>query len=524
MEKAHADLVEAEVRKLRCERILCCSAKLCFGFGFCFLLFVFFFLVVSDRSDRSSDNIEAFAQNEFEKGHLFSLILLVAGSLCIHTWPSQVGLRIVDVAHGSLMGRLIFALVVVKKADIDFLRTVHACIRLAACVITGNVNVSVLLNVTYFLVACCMPSITIVDNTFAYSWIDTDRADHRHAVQETVILILIIVCICAIQDGTFAQAKAVVEVKVAASNESTIRSLLFVLCDAVVRVGPAPDLRILEASPHLSALLLRSPVQHFVERSFSDLVDEIDRERLLDHFGDDSATQLARLLHVKMVDGDGSRVPVQLFGATFVDLCGNHGTLVGVREVRAEERDVSDCPPVTSLGESSTRTFPSVPFANMSRPNDERTGRIIAGSSSRGSETVGSQELGPSEELVVYFDCCDPQFRMLRWNQNFSSTVSGWCKGQSLLSVIRNTKQFTDVVQSNVNAAVHCTQTSKQFEIGLVSLQSGRRSGIDVQCLATCSVDIPNIPSFLFDACTGDADDDLERSDQPASDEETSLY
>eukprot|EP00927_Polykrikos_kofoidii_P047959 TRINITY_DN42222_c0_g1_i1.p1 TRINITY_DN42222_c0_g1~~TRINITY_DN42222_c0_g1_i1.p1 ORF type:complete len:646 (-),score=99.73 TRINITY_DN42222_c0_g1_i1:41-1978(-) len=425
---------------------------------------------------------------EASSGHLLHGIMILLSSLGVQFAPMHVGLHILDISQVMIMMRLTQTLVYIGEFS-PVHNVAHTVSRIFVAFLQGNARLSVVLNTVYFFVAASLRHMTFADNTVAFRFADEGFQDSAYFFADVAILGCIIIVACFLEDSCFAEAASIVEMRVAADTEKTIRSLLRALSDAVVRVGPEPDLQILEASPHLGAVLLRNPVRGFTGRSLLHLVDEHDRERLREHFADaakNSGEQTARILHVKMVDGIGMRVGVQLFYATFTDLGGNRGSLVGVRELRDEEKasDAADGgmvrPPRTARA------------ASMPQP---------VGDSSCDTTIFSTGDLQTllNNELVVYFNCIDPTFEILRWNSAFGLLAGCNQIGQGLLKSMRSAQHFKDTVQDNVDEAMGRSQESHRFEVGSIELQFPHASSILMVCVATCLVEIPVMPSMQLE-------------------------
>ncbi|CAE8617557.1 unnamed protein product [Polarella glacialis] len=131
-----------------------------------------------------------------------------------------------------------------------------------------------------------------------------------------------------------AEARKKVESRTSRNVEATAQSLLSVLCDAVVRLGP--DFRITTPSPQLAALLLKSPGPLCFEgKVFTDLVP---------WFCFSFARQLesntggpVQLLRIRMPDSDGRLLTVQAFHSPFLEMDDRVGHFLGLIEGSLED-------------------------------------------------------------------------------------------------------------------------------------------------------------------------------------------
>jgi hypothetical protein len=140
---------------------------------------------------------------------------------------------------------------------------------------------------------------------------------------------------------TYSEARATLEAKTLARSEATVHRLLSAMCDAVVHLGS--DCRILHPCPKLEVLLLKSRTHSGLQGTpFMDLLDSSERDRF-DHFlssvtnepsGHDvvDPEDMACTLHLHMRDATGTKVPVQIFHGSCLDINEQICHLVGIRE------------------------------------------------------------------------------------------------------------------------------------------------------------------------------------------------
>mmetsp|Transcript_68660 Transcript_68660/g.200948 ORF Transcript_68660/g.200948 Transcript_68660/m.200948 type:complete len:705 (-) Transcript_68660:497-2611(-) len=172
---------------------------------------------------------------------------------------------------------------------------------------------------------------------------------HREALlrQETSHLVMVdIICTAMIvyglvflEQGVWAAARYIVEVKTSSKTEVTVLRLLSALCDAVVTLGS--DLHIVSKAPKLANLVQQGNSANALEgSSFLDLLAETDCVRFrqflarepvwMDTFNE---PEPAQALNVHLVDRSGVGKQVQLFHSHFQDHNDQVGHLIGICEV-----------------------------------------------------------------------------------------------------------------------------------------------------------------------------------------------
>eukprot|EP00438_Fugacium_kawagutii_P016995 Skav232625 [mRNA] locus=scaffold12:84052:86984:+ [translate_table: standard] len=115
-----------------------------------------------------------------------------------------------------------------------------------------------------------------------------------------------------------------------------VSSLLLVSYDAVVQVDQ--DLNFTEGSEdhgqHLKGLLLRTQDGGCAAgKSFLQLFDEADRDRLADHFAESVSDDAPiRATNADMLDSDRNHIKVEILHAQFRDHCNARCFLIGVQE------------------------------------------------------------------------------------------------------------------------------------------------------------------------------------------------
>lgn len=183
---------------------------------------------------------------------------------------------------------------------------------------------------------------------FSTEALHKDAQSNLIDVSRLAIFVLIVANLS--QTWLVEQAKAMVREMKASRSEATLKSLLGVMCDAVVHLKA--DLTLRERCPQLAALLLRGAAMPGDSElpPFTRYVHESDRARFEDFI---SAETLepghAQSIHISLVDSMGQLVRVQLFHAAVLDLSSQVSHLIGITEDRDNDafmvRESEPCTP-----------------------------------------------------------------------------------------------------------------------------------------------------------------------------------
>ncbi|CAE8737351.1 unnamed protein product [Polarella glacialis] len=180
---------------------------------------------------------------------------------------------------------------------------------------------------------------------------------------------LLIVSCFILSNALTEGARATLEAKTSRQVQTTAHSLLSVLCDAVLTLGP--NLQLLHKSPQLAALLLKAAgPRYLLGEDLMNLVVPEDqaqlRQDLESHDGCD-----VRLLRSGMRDSSGGIVQVRIFHAPFLDLDDRKCHLVGVCEMGLESCASEPGLP-QALGDAFNTELPSQ-FVQRTREEEEES-------------------------------------------------------------------------------------------------------------------------------------------------------
>ncbi|CAE8641446.1 unnamed protein product [Polarella glacialis] len=274
-------------------------------------------------------------------------------------------------------------------------------------------------------------------------------------------VIVVSMAICVTTDWAIeAEARVTVESKTSRNVEATAQSLLSVLCDAVVRLGP--DFRITTPSPQLAALLLKSPGPLCFEgKVFTDLVHPEDRESIARQL-DSNTGGPVQLLRIRMPDADGRLLTVQAFHSPFLEMDDRVGHLLGLIEGSLEEM-TSSSPVGTEPVLLQREPPPAVcePAYAASLPMDPVSNRSSCSGSSCSSDnsdsTFISSTLGSaisdstsglchsSDEIAVWLSTSS--FEIVRTTPAFKMISGPSPEGDIILDWVRSPERFERLIQ-----------------------------------------------------------------------------
>ncbi|CAE8721693.1 unnamed protein product [Polarella glacialis] len=282
----------------------------------------------------------------------------------------------------------------------------------------------------------CMAVLTLMQNAVTiFMFEKVLNADACHAEcnpnwfgTELGIDALLIVSCLIISNALTEGARATLEAKTSRQVQTTAHSLLSVLCDAVLTLGP--DLQLLHKSPQLAALLLKAAgPRYLLGEDLMNLVVPEDqaqlRQDLESHDGCD-----VRLLRSGMRDSSGGIVQVRIFHAPFLDLDDRMCHLVGVCEMGLES-----CATEPGLPQALSDAFNTeLPCQFVQRPREEEESSQASCTSegSNNSEALFDiiSELSLTLDIRTYLiERCSSSLARLNGGQSLAgSLVLNWIR------------------------------------------------------------------------------------------------
>jgi len=167
---------------------------------------------------------------------------------------------------------------------------------------------------------------------------------------------------------------------------------------------------------------------------------------------------VAELLHVRMPDGAGMRVNLQLFIASFFDLEDRHGFLIGVREQEEGREAQADRFPDASPKEATAVDVLSSELRRPAAAEGSSTAPSHCDGSSSASSADGeilpieSPPERPPGECTVWFNAVDPDLPILRYTPPFTAVSGPSADGTCFADWIRDGQPFKVHLQQVCNA------------------------------------------------------------------------
>eukprot|EP00929_Paragymnodinium_shiwhaense_P031064 TRINITY_DN17489_c0_g1_i2.p1 TRINITY_DN17489_c0_g1~~TRINITY_DN17489_c0_g1_i2.p1 ORF type:complete len:614 (-),score=54.69 TRINITY_DN17489_c0_g1_i2:437-2278(-) len=149
-------------------------------------------------------------------------------------------------------------------------------------------------------------------------------------------------CICSslwlagtlVETWTLASVRATLQAKTASTSEETVKSMLVVMCDAVVTVDK--DLILNKPSSDFAHFLIRRPLNNsYKGASLLDFVEHGDRRRIQQQLTSSAVGPgTAMSLLTTLIDGNGAPLKVQMYCTCFIDIFEDRAYVVGILEVK----------------------------------------------------------------------------------------------------------------------------------------------------------------------------------------------
>eukprot|EP00929_Paragymnodinium_shiwhaense_P045254 TRINITY_DN23141_c0_g1_i3.p1 TRINITY_DN23141_c0_g1~~TRINITY_DN23141_c0_g1_i3.p1 ORF type:complete len:619 (-),score=95.04 TRINITY_DN23141_c0_g1_i3:309-2165(-) len=132
----------------------------------------------------------------------------------------------------------------------------------------------------------------------------------------------------------YSSVRSGLRAKASSTSEQTVKSMLVVLCDAVVTVDERLEFD--NAGTEIAQFLLRQPLNNSYQgMSFLDLVEEADRERVRQQITSTLIGHGTTLsVSARLVDGNGSLLTVQMYCTCFIDIDDCRAYIIGILELK----------------------------------------------------------------------------------------------------------------------------------------------------------------------------------------------
>lgn len=286
------------------------------------------------------------------QGHTMLLsfsVVVFAGCLAFEGQPGYLFRTLVSVATMTRMA--ITVMMYETSEQILFDRYNVAVARICvALVIGGSLKLTILLNILY---ACCPVA------AWAKLMSDGEPLDAKYggsrsllwfSVHELLLTLALCVIAVASEKRTLGEAIASIQAKADRTAEKAVRRLLTTSYDVVMQLSER--LVIQQDAFELSAFLMRGTDRSAKGRTFTDYIDSAqDREEfekaMQNKTGDD--TCMAAPIYVKLRDGSGAVLPVEIMRSQFLDAEDQLQHLIGIRE--RDKEYLQQLPPLEPLKE-----------------------------------------------------------------------------------------------------------------------------------------------------------------------------
>eukprot|EP00929_Paragymnodinium_shiwhaense_P097932 TRINITY_DN5949_c0_g1_i1.p1 TRINITY_DN5949_c0_g1~~TRINITY_DN5949_c0_g1_i1.p1 ORF type:complete len:646 (-),score=74.01 TRINITY_DN5949_c0_g1_i1:126-2063(-) len=142
-------------------------------------------------------------------------------------------------------------------------------------------------------------------------------------------------CVSAIVESwNYAAVQANLQAAASSTGEDSVKSILVVMCDAVVHVDK--DLLLTSPSMELASFLLRRPLTRTYEGgSLLQFVEEQDRDRIREQMTTSLIGHGTTLsLSTKLIDCNDSAIAVQMYCTCFIDVNDSRAYVIGILEVK----------------------------------------------------------------------------------------------------------------------------------------------------------------------------------------------
>eukprot|EP00929_Paragymnodinium_shiwhaense_P103137 TRINITY_DN6641_c0_g1_i7.p1 TRINITY_DN6641_c0_g1~~TRINITY_DN6641_c0_g1_i7.p1 ORF type:complete len:619 (-),score=50.73 TRINITY_DN6641_c0_g1_i7:412-2268(-) len=242
-----------------------------------------------------------------------------------------------QVWHCLLMARLCWQAVTCTSVYQMFGQdNVNVAVRFIGCLFFGTPKVTLGLNVIY----ATLKSITYRNLYLALSDPEKDIVafiwGREIGATNTEVFFCgaLWACNAVVEAWSYATVRANLEAKKSSTSEETVKSILVVMCDAVVTVDGGLVLD--KPNSDLAHFLVRHPPNNSYKGvSFQEFIGSSDRQRVQEQLTTSSLTPgKAISLTTNLIDGNGAALNVQMYCTCFIDIYGDRAYVIGILEVK----------------------------------------------------------------------------------------------------------------------------------------------------------------------------------------------
>eukprot|EP00929_Paragymnodinium_shiwhaense_P076092 TRINITY_DN39039_c0_g1_i7.p1 TRINITY_DN39039_c0_g1~~TRINITY_DN39039_c0_g1_i7.p1 ORF type:complete len:632 (-),score=79.46 TRINITY_DN39039_c0_g1_i7:312-2207(-) len=285
----------------------------------------------------------SWVQELFHLGAPLKLMMVFAVALYFRLFESSVTAKTLDICHCTLVGRMIWE--ILASADAHQLLGLHVTLaitfRLVLAVVVGAPTLTFVLNGVHVLATCCRYVALLADMApeGAEKTILTYGGVYSVLTEQLVSLMVIWKVNTLVQTWTLSMERSKLQVRAATSEQATVKSLLAVLCDAMVSL--TGSLMLAAPSPQLGHFLMRHPPDDSYQgAALLDFVEEGDRDRVKQQILSTSRGPGTTLsISTKFINGNGATMDVQMYCVSFTDSDDRQAYCIGMLEVNRSSAD-----------------------------------------------------------------------------------------------------------------------------------------------------------------------------------------
>eukprot|EP00929_Paragymnodinium_shiwhaense_P097939 TRINITY_DN5949_c0_g3_i3.p1 TRINITY_DN5949_c0_g3~~TRINITY_DN5949_c0_g3_i3.p1 ORF type:complete len:645 (-),score=106.59 TRINITY_DN5949_c0_g3_i3:328-2262(-) len=328
----HKVLLLATTARVRRARKMCCvvvhlGASLCFG--------LLFFLGYYDLDIWLTDQTRA----KWELHQSGTVQLVWCFAACTYCWlfPDWITSRTLSLFHGVIIMRICWQMATCESLyQLFALEHATDAIRFCAALAVGTPTLTLGLNLQLSVMKLCRfallyGALEIEEQGFVYSvW-----GDVKSYTMHELFLLATVWGVSVLFDGwNYAAVRANLQAKQSSTGEQCVKSILVVLCDAVVTVDES--LHFNDEALEIARFLLRQPsCNSYQGSSFLDMVEEGDRDRIRQQIISSSMGHGTTLsLSSRLVDGNGNLLNVQMYCTCFIDVDDRCAYTIGILELK----------------------------------------------------------------------------------------------------------------------------------------------------------------------------------------------
>eukprot|EP00931_Biecheleriopsis_adriatica_P107050 TRINITY_DN8138_c0_g1_i2.p1 TRINITY_DN8138_c0_g1~~TRINITY_DN8138_c0_g1_i2.p1 ORF type:complete len:571 (-),score=81.12 TRINITY_DN8138_c0_g1_i2:443-2155(-) len=238
-----------------------------------------------------------------------------------------------------------------------------------ALVVGGSLKLTIVLNA---LVACCQ-----VATWFSFSF-DGEHLDEKYGpfsllwftAHELLLTLILCAITAASERRTVAEAEMSIQAKADRSVEKGIRRLLMTTYDVVTRLSESFVIQ--QEAFELSAFLMHGTDWSARDQNFMDYLNSAEDRGEFEKWMQDRSVQDSPMgvpIYVKLRDGFGAAVSVEIVHSTFLDMEDKKQHLIGIREKEREE--MQQLPPL-DLGDEEQRGISTSRKSKVAKRSDHR--------------------------------------------------------------------------------------------------------------------------------------------------------